>query len=94
MDGSVLSQRLWRPVALGFLLLGLLTGRGHTIPAQTATLTLAYPTWFRDYPVYRRRYIPRFEQYMRARGTPVRVRFVALPAGDQAYRKALVLRLY
>jgi len=61
--------------------------------AEPIKLTFAYRTWDIDYPRFLNWYIPTFEKLMAAQGTPVDIEVVELPAPDDPYREALVMRL-
>jgi multiple sugar transport system substrate-binding protein len=61
--------------------------------AEPVKLTFAYRTWDIDYPRFLNWYIPTFEKLMAAKGTPVDIEVVELPAPDDPYRESLVLRL-
>jgi len=75
-------------VVMGVLALGSLV-----VAQEQITLRFAYPTWFTDYPRFLNWYIPAFEKFMAARGTPVKIEVMELPAPDDPYREAIVLRL-
>jgi len=75
-------------IVLGILALGAIGAAQETV-----TLSFAYPTWFSDYQRFVDWYIPAFEEFMAARGTPVKIQVVELPAPDDPYREAVVLRL-
>jgi len=80
----------WLKVAL---VLGIMVFGLGALAQEKVVLTFAYPTWFTDYPRFLNWYIPAFERYMEARGTPVEIKVMELPAPDDPYREATLLRL-
>ena len=64
-----------------------------TAPPKPVTLRLAHPTWFTDFPRYKNYYIPKFEEMMAAKGTPVKIELVEYPAPDDPYREKQLLDL-
>ena len=86
-------KRLFVAVSVATLAITVLMGIGGLAVQQPITLNFAYPTWFSDYERFTNWYIPTFEKRMADKGTPVKINVMELPAPDNSYREAMVMRL-